>query len=88
MLERPTHSVLPAAPGQPFQAQPSFRHLVAEVKLMFCFYLKITDKNYIRFLSDWRKDNKPHVLLFDHMPVVPLLYKVNVISLTSLLTCL
>ncbi|KAM4886043.1 dnaJ homolog subfamily C member 16 isoform 3-T4 [Sylvia borin] len=36
---------------------------------------KITDKNYIRFLSDWRKDNKPHVLLFDHMPVVPLLYK-------------
>ncbi|XP_066190478.1 dnaJ homolog subfamily C member 16 isoform X2 [Sylvia atricapilla] len=36
---------------------------------------KITDKNYVRFLSDWRKDNKPHVLLFDHMPVVPLLYK-------------
>ncbi|RMB91761.1 hypothetical protein DUI87_31991 [Hirundo rustica rustica] len=38
---------------------------------------KITDKNYIRFLSDWRKDNKPHVLLFDHMPVVPLLYKLT-----------
>uniref|UniRef100_A0A8C9MEA2 DnaJ homolog subfamily C member 16 n=1 Tax=Serinus canaria TaxID=9135 RepID=A0A8C9MEA2_SERCA len=38
---------------------------------------KITDKNYIRFLSHWRKDNKPHVLLFDHMPVVPLLYKLT-----------
>ncbi|NXC54506.1 DJC16 protein, partial [Aleadryas rufinucha] len=38
---------------------------------------KITDKNYIRFLSDWKKDNKPHVLLFDHMPVVPLLYKLT-----------
>ncbi|XP_017590587.1 PREDICTED: dnaJ homolog subfamily C member 16 isoform X1 [Corvus brachyrhynchos] len=38
---------------------------------------KITDKNYIHFLSDWKKDNKPHVLLFDHMPVVPLLYKLT-----------
>ncbi|NXH54332.1 DJC16 protein, partial [Rhabdornis inornatus] len=38
---------------------------------------KITDKNYISFLSGWRKDNKPHVLLFDHMPVVPLLYKLT-----------
>ncbi|XP_065431495.1 dnaJ homolog subfamily C member 16 isoform X7 [Chrysemys picta bellii] len=38
---------------------------------------KITDKNYVRFLSNWKKENKPHVLLFDHMPVVPLLYKLT-----------
>ncbi|XP_015737945.1 dnaJ homolog subfamily C member 16 isoform X2 [Coturnix japonica] len=38
---------------------------------------KITDKNYIRFLSNWKKENKPHVLLFDHMPAVPLLYKLT-----------
>ncbi|NXH11250.1 DJC16 protein, partial [Bucco capensis] len=38
---------------------------------------KITDKNYISFLSNWKKENKPHVLLFDHMPVVPLLYKLT-----------
>uniref|UniRef100_A0ACB8EE11 DnaJ sub C member 16 n=3 Tax=Sphaerodactylus townsendi TaxID=933632 RepID=A0ACB8EE11_9SAUR len=38
---------------------------------------KITDKNYIRFLSNWKKENKPHVLLFDHMPLVPLLYKLT-----------
>ncbi|XP_078499120.1 dnaJ homolog subfamily C member 16 [Lissotriton helveticus] len=36
---------------------------------------KITDKNYVRFLSNWRQENKPHVLLFDQMPPVPLLYK-------------
>lgn len=41
------------------------------------FMLKITDKNYVRFLSNWKKENKPHVLLFDHMPLVPLLYKVK-----------
>ncbi|XP_074874256.1 dnaJ homolog subfamily C member 16 isoform X3 [Carettochelys insculpta] len=38
---------------------------------------KITDKNYARFLSNWKKENKPHVLLFDHMPLVPLLYKLT-----------
>uniref|UniRef100_A0A6J0SK79 DnaJ homolog subfamily C member 16 n=1 Tax=Pogona vitticeps TaxID=103695 RepID=A0A6J0SK79_9SAUR len=38
---------------------------------------KITDKNYIQFLSNWKKENKPHVLLFDHMPLVPLLYKLT-----------
>ncbi|XP_077168169.1 dnaJ homolog subfamily C member 16 isoform X2 [Paroedura picta] len=38
---------------------------------------KITDKNYIKFLSNWKKENKPHVLLFDHMPLVPLLYKLT-----------
>ncbi|XP_036603143.1 dnaJ homolog subfamily C member 16 isoform X1 [Trichosurus vulpecula] len=36
---------------------------------------KVTDKNYIRFLSGWQQENKPHVLLFDHMPLAPLLYK-------------
>uniref|UniRef100_A0A8D2KX39 DnaJ heat shock protein family (Hsp40) member C16 n=1 Tax=Varanus komodoensis TaxID=61221 RepID=A0A8D2KX39_VARKO len=38
---------------------------------------KITDKTYIQFLSNWKKENKPHVLLFDHMPLVPLLYKLT-----------
>ncbi|XP_069466558.1 dnaJ homolog subfamily C member 16 [Ambystoma mexicanum] len=36
---------------------------------------KITDRNYVRFLSNWQQENKPHVLLFDQMPPVPLLYK-------------
>ncbi|XP_015283515.1 PREDICTED: dnaJ homolog subfamily C member 16 [Gekko japonicus] len=38
---------------------------------------KITDKNYVKFLSNWKRENKPHVLLFDHMPLVPLLYKLT-----------
>uniref|UniRef100_T1DCB4 DnaJ homolog subfamily C member 16 n=1 Tax=Crotalus horridus TaxID=35024 RepID=T1DCB4_CROHD len=38
---------------------------------------KITDKNYVRFLSNWKKENKPHVLLFDHLPLAPLLYKLT-----------
>ncbi|KAM6435492.1 dnaJ homolog subfamily C member 16 isoform 1-T1 [Liasis olivaceus] len=38
---------------------------------------KVTDKNYVRFLSNWKKENKPHVLLFDHMPLIPLLYKLT-----------
>uniref|UniRef100_A0A8D1QHN4 DnaJ homolog subfamily C member 16 n=1 Tax=Sus scrofa TaxID=9823 RepID=A0A8D1QHN4_PIG len=36
---------------------------------------KVTNKNYVRFLSGWQQENKPHVLLFDQMPAVPLLYK-------------
>ncbi|XP_031818675.1 dnaJ homolog subfamily C member 16 isoform X3 [Sarcophilus harrisii] len=36
---------------------------------------KVSDKNYVRFLSGWQHENKPHVLLFDHMPLAPLLYK-------------
>ncbi|XP_057553050.1 dnaJ homolog subfamily C member 16 isoform X3 [Hippopotamus amphibius kiboko] len=36
---------------------------------------KVTNKNYVRFLSGWQQENKPHVLLFDQMPVIPLLYK-------------
>ncbi|XP_063001292.1 dnaJ homolog subfamily C member 16 isoform X1 [Elgaria multicarinata webbii] len=38
---------------------------------------KITDKNYVGFLSNWKKENKPHVLLFDHLPLIPLLYKLT-----------
>ncbi|KAG9482762.1 hypothetical protein GDO78_011416, partial [Eleutherodactylus coqui] len=41
---------------------------------------KITDKNYIRFLSNWQQENKPHVLLFDQMPPVPLIYKVSILE--------
>lgn len=62
--------------SNPTASRRAQRSNISEVKLMCWFYLKITDKNYIRFLSNWKKENKPHVLLFDHMPVVPLLYKV------------
>ncbi|KAK1899121.1 DnaJ like subfamily C member 16 [Dissostichus eleginoides] len=37
----------------------------------------VTDKNYLQFLSSWHELNKPHVLLFDQVPVVPLLYKLT-----------
>lgn len=42
-------------------------------------YLKfqVTDKNELQFLNSWHELNKPHVLLFDQVPVVPLLYKVG-----------
>uniref|UniRef100_A0A3Q2ZKV1 DnaJ homolog subfamily C member 16 n=1 Tax=Kryptolebias marmoratus TaxID=37003 RepID=A0A3Q2ZKV1_KRYMA len=35
----------------------------------------ITDKNDQQFLNSWHDLNKPHVLLFDQVPSVPLLYK-------------
>ncbi|XP_030743889.1 dnaJ homolog subfamily C member 16 [Echinops telfairi] len=38
---------------------------------------EVTNKNYVRFLSGWQQENKPRVLLFDQMPVVPLLYKLT-----------
>lgn len=38
---------------------------------------KVTNKNYVRFLSGWQQENKPRVLLFDQMPTVPLLYKLT-----------
>lgn len=38
---------------------------------------KVTDKNYVRFLSGWQQENKPHVLLFDQVPAVPLPYKLT-----------
>ncbi|KAM4737374.1 dnaJ homolog subfamily C member 16 isoform 1-T3 [Anableps anableps] len=36
---------------------------------------RITDKNEQQFLNSWHELNKPHVLLFDQVPAVPLLYK-------------
>eukprot|EP00064_Thunnus_orientalis_P017257 superscaffoldBa00003620_g17337 len=38
---------------------------------------KITDNNYLAFLDNWHVENKPSVLLFDQVPVVPLLYKLT-----------
>ncbi|KAM5246843.1 dnaJ homolog subfamily C member 16 [Ctenodactylus gundi] len=38
---------------------------------------KVTNKNYVRFLSGWQQKNKPHVLFFDQWPTVPLLYKLT-----------
>ncbi|XP_005886244.1 PREDICTED: dnaJ homolog subfamily C member 16 [Myotis brandtii] len=38
---------------------------------------KVTNKNYIQFLSGWQQENKPHVLLFDKMPVIPLPFKLT-----------
>uniref|UniRef100_A0A8C2WLK7 DnaJ homolog subfamily C member 16 n=1 Tax=Cyclopterus lumpus TaxID=8103 RepID=A0A8C2WLK7_CYCLU len=38
---------------------------------------RITDNNYLAFLESWRVENKPSVLLFDQVPVVPLLYKLT-----------
>lgn len=36
---------------------------------------RVTDKNDLQFLNSWHELNKPHVLLFDQVPAVPLLYK-------------
>ncbi|XP_035008091.1 dnaJ homolog subfamily C member 16 [Hippoglossus stenolepis] len=38
---------------------------------------KITDNNYLTFLDNWHEENKPSVLLFDQVPIVPLLYKLT-----------
>ncbi|XP_060924943.1 dnaJ homolog subfamily C member 16-like [Limanda limanda] len=38
---------------------------------------KITDSNYLTFLDNWHEENKPSVLLFDQVPIVPLLYKLT-----------
>ncbi|KAM9298811.1 dnaJ homolog subfamily C member 16 [Gastrophryne carolinensis] len=47
---------------------------------------KITDKNYVRFLSGWKQENKPHVLLCDQMPPVPLIYKLAAFAYKDYLT--
>lgn len=39
--------------------------------------LQITDKSEQQFLNSWHELNKPHVLLFDQVPAVPLLFKVG-----------
>ncbi|TKS77259.1 DnaJ -like protein subfamily C member 16 [Collichthys lucidus] len=38
---------------------------------------RVTDTNDLQFLNSWHELNKPHVLLFDQVPVVPLLYKLT-----------
>uniref|UniRef100_A0AAY5EIA5 J domain-containing protein n=1 Tax=Electrophorus electricus TaxID=8005 RepID=A0AAY5EIA5_ELEEL len=38
---------------------------------------KVTDRNDRDFLNSWHQVNKPHVLLFDQVPAVPLLYKLT-----------
>ncbi|KAM7401871.1 hypothetical protein PAMP_017148 [Pampus punctatissimus] len=38
---------------------------------------KITDNNYLTFLDNWHVENKPSILLFDQVPIVPLLYKLT-----------
>ncbi|XP_029989403.1 dnaJ homolog subfamily C member 16-like [Sphaeramia orbicularis] len=38
---------------------------------------KITDNNYLSFLDSWRVENKPSILLFDQVPVVPFLFKLT-----------
>lgn len=41
---------------------------------------KVTDDNYIGFLDNWHAENKPSVVLFDQVPVIPLLYKLTAFS--------
>uniref|UniRef100_A0A3Q3W587 DnaJ homolog subfamily C member 16 n=1 Tax=Mola mola TaxID=94237 RepID=A0A3Q3W587_MOLML len=38
---------------------------------------KVTDESYLAFLAGWQAENKPSVILFDHFPVFPLLYKLT-----------
>ncbi|KAM9752312.1 dnaJ homolog subfamily C member 16-like [Menidia menidia] len=38
---------------------------------------RVSDKNEQQFLNTWHELNKPHVLLFDQVPAVPLLYKLT-----------
>ncbi|XP_028309792.1 dnaJ homolog subfamily C member 16-like [Gouania willdenowi] len=38
---------------------------------------RVTDQNDLQFLSSWHEVNKPHMLLFDQVPSVPLLYKLT-----------
>ncbi|XP_028261286.1 dnaJ homolog subfamily C member 16 [Parambassis ranga] len=38
---------------------------------------KVTDNNYMTFLDSWKMENKPNLLLFDQIPIVPLLYKLT-----------
>lgn len=45
--------------------------------MRFILLSQVTDRNDRDFLKSWHEDNKPHVLLFDQVPVVPLLYKVH-----------
>lgn len=57
----------------------------SESKFLCLSLCQVTDKNDLQFLNSWHELNKPHVLLFDQVPVVPLLYKVG--SLLVLIIC-
>lgn len=51
-------------------------------------FLQITDNNYMAFLDSWHAENKPSILLFDQVPIIPLLYKVsNVFTHTHMSKC-
>ncbi|KAK7930459.1 hypothetical protein WMY93_006854 [Mugilogobius chulae] len=41
---------------------------------------RVNDKNHLQFLGSWHELNKPHVLLFDQTPTVPLLFKLTAFS--------
>lgn len=47
-------------------------------KINYLLFFQINDNNYQGFLEGWRVENKPSILLFDQVPLVPLLYKVKV----------
>ncbi|EGV96885.1 dnaJ homolog subfamily C member 16 [Cricetulus griseus] len=47
---------------------------------------KVTNKNYVRFLSGWQQENKPHALLFGQTPAVPLLYKLTAFAYKDYMT--
>lgn len=38
---------------------------------------RVNDRNAAEFLSSWHELNKPHVLLFDQVPTVPLLFRLT-----------
>uniref|UniRef100_A0A8C6SJL8 DnaJ homolog subfamily C member 16 n=1 Tax=Neogobius melanostomus TaxID=47308 RepID=A0A8C6SJL8_9GOBI len=38
---------------------------------------RVNDRNQAEFLSSWHELNKPHVLLFDQVPTVPLLFRLT-----------
>lgn len=38
---------------------------------------KVTDQNFLSFLGSWQVENKPTLLLFDQLPMVPFLYKLT-----------
>ncbi|KAJ0037162.1 hypothetical protein NL108_018000, partial [Boleophthalmus pectinirostris] len=41
---------------------------------------RVNDQKHLEFLGSWHELNKPHVLLFDQVPTVPLLFKLSAFS--------
>ncbi|XP_029006360.1 dnaJ homolog subfamily C member 16 [Betta splendens] len=56
--------------------QEYLQHFIEDL-LPYKLVEKVTDSNYLAFLDGWRVDNKPRVILFDQVPMVPLLYKLT-----------